>query len=48
MFDSLDDQMKRDLEKESTKSERYMKYAAVAVASVVLFGSLYLGTLLLD
>jgi hypothetical protein len=48
MFDSLDDQMKRDLEKESSRSERMVKYAVVAVASVVLFGSLYLGTLLLD
>ncbi len=43
MFDSLDDQMKRDLEKESTQSERMIRYAAVAVASIVLFGGLLLG-----
>jgi hypothetical protein len=48
MFDSLDDQMKRDAQKETTSAERMMKYAAVAVASVLLFGSLYLGTLWLD
>ena len=48
MFDSLDDQMKRDLEKESTKSERMIRYAVVAVASIVLFGSLYLGVRFLD
>jgi hypothetical protein len=48
MFDSLDEQMKRDLERESTKSERMIRYAAVAVASVVLFGSLYLGVRFLD
>lgn len=48
MFDSLDDQMKADAQKESTNTERYMKYALVAVASVLLFGGLYLGTLYLD
>ena len=40
MFDSLDDTIKRDLEKESTGKERMMRYAAVAVASVLLFGGL--------
>lgn len=48
MFDSLDDQMKRDLQRETSKSERMVRYAVVALASVLLFGSLYLGTLLLD
>ncbi len=43
MFDSLDEQMKRDLEKESTKSERMMRYAVVAVVSILLFGGLMLG-----
>ena len=40
MFDSLDDQMKADLAKESTSTERMIRYAAVAVASVLLFGGL--------
>ena len=48
MFDSLDEQMKRDEQATSTKTERMMKYAAVAVTSVLLFGSLYLGVSLLD
>jgi hypothetical protein len=48
MFDSLDDQMKKDMQRETTSTERMIKFAAVAVASVLLFGSLYLGTLLLD
>lgn len=48
MFDSLDEQMKKDDERESTKSERMIKYAAVAVTSVLLFGSLYLGVQMLD
>ena len=43
MFDSLDEQMKRDLDKESSKSERMVRYAAVAVVSVLLFGGLMLG-----
>lgn len=48
MFDSLDEQMKRDEERETTKTERMIRYAAVAITSVLLFGSLYLGTYLLD
>ena len=40
MFDSLDDQMKADLNRESTGKERLLRYAAVAVASVLLFGGL--------
>lgn len=48
MFDSLDDQMKRDQARESTRTERMIRYAAVAVTSVLLFGGLYLGVRLLD
>ena len=48
MFDSLEDQMKADLDKESTKSERMIRYAAVAVASVLIFGGLFLGVRFLD
>lgn len=48
MFDSLDDQMKRDDARASTTTERMIRYAAVAVTSVLLFGGLYLGVRLLD
>jgi hypothetical protein len=48
MFDSLDEQMARDEKNATTSAERIMKWAVVAVASVVLFGGLYLGTLLLE
>ena len=48
MFDSLDETMARDEKSATTNAERYMKWAVVAVASVVLFGGLYLGTLLLE
>ena len=43
MFDSLDDTMKRDEQSATTSTERLIRYAAVAVASVLLFGGLYLG-----
>jgi hypothetical protein len=48
MFDSLDDQMKRDEEQATTKRERMLRYAAIAVTSVLLFGGLYLGVSLVN
>ena len=48
MFDSLDDQMKADLNKESTSTERMVRYAVIAVTSVILFGGLFFGTYYLD
>ncbi len=48
MFDSLDDQMKLDEQKESSKTERWLRWAAVAIASVVLFGGLYYGVRMLE
>jgi hypothetical protein len=43
MFDSLDEQMARDDAAGSTKKERMIRYAVIAVSSVVLFGGLVLG-----
>ena len=43
MFNSLDDEIKRDDQKTSTPRERYLRYAAVLLASIILFGSLYAG-----
>jgi hypothetical protein len=43
MFDSLDDQMKQDLEKQSSSRQRMLLWLAIAVASIVIFGGLYLG-----
>ena len=48
MFDSLDEQMKKDDERASTKSERMMKWAAVAVTSLLVFGGLYLGVSMVE
>lgn len=48
MFDSLDEQMKHDAEEASTKKERMLKWALVAVVSCVLFGGLYMGVRMLS
>lgn len=43
MFDSLDEQMKHDLEKQSSSTQRLLLWLAIAVASIVIFGGLYIG-----
>ena len=43
MFDSLDDQIAADLKKETTSRERWLRYVAVAIASVLIFGGLVYG-----
>jgi hypothetical protein len=48
MFDSLDEQMKHDDKESSSKKERVLVWITVAVASVVLFGGLYVGVRMLD
>jgi hypothetical protein len=48
MFDSLDDQMKIHTEKESSPAQRLMLWAAIAIASVVVFGGLYYGVRMLE
>jgi hypothetical protein len=47
MFDSLADRIKED-ERSENKSERYLRWALVAVVSVVLFGGLYMGVRFLE
>ena len=46
MFDSLADRIREDEQIPAT--QRYIKWAAVVVISVVLFGGLYLGVRFLD
>jgi len=48
MFDSLDEQMKHDREKESSPKERMMMFGVIAVVSVVLFGGLLFGVMRLS
>jgi hypothetical protein len=43
MFDSLDEQMKHDRDKESSGKERMMVWAVIAIVSVALFAGLLLG-----
>jgi hypothetical protein len=41
MFDSLADRIRED--EQMTASQRYIRWAAVLVISIVLFGGLYFG-----
>jgi len=48
MFDSLADKIREDDRKEINNTERYIRWAAVVVLSLVLFGGLYMGVRLLE
>ena len=48
MFDSLEEQIKRDDQKEISPAERVMHWVAIAVVSVLVFGGLILGIKMLD
>jgi hypothetical protein len=43
MFDSLDDQMRKDENRVSTSKERMMRWALYIIAAGVVFGGLFLG-----
>jgi hypothetical protein len=48
MFDSLDEQMKHDAQRESSRTERVMVWVSVVVVSVLVFGGLYFGVRMLE
>jgi hypothetical protein len=48
MFNSLDDEIERDDQATSTPRERWLRNAAVVLASIVLFGTLYAGIWFLE
>ena len=48
MFDSLADRIREDEQKSVPKMERYIRWGAVAVLSVLVFGGLYMGVRLLQ
>jgi len=48
MFDSLADQMQHDEHEQVSSAERFFRWAAIAVISVVGFAGLYLGIHLLN
>lgn len=43
MFETLEDQIKTDEEKVTTKRERAVLWAVIALVSIVLFAALYVG-----
>jgi len=48
MFDSLDEQIRHDAEETSTRTQRWLKYAAITVTSLLLFAGLYFAVRLLE
>ncbi len=48
MFETLEEQIKIDDQKETTKRERIVRWAVIVLASVVLFGALYFGLHLIE
>ena len=48
MFDSLADRIKADDQQEVNRTERIIRWVAVAVLSVLLFGGLYFGVRMLE
>jgi hypothetical protein len=48
MFDSLDDQMKKDMNKETTPRQRMLMWVVIVLASILIFGGLYFGVRLIS
>ena len=43
MFNSLEDELKRDEQRTSTPTQRWLLYLTVLVSTIILFGGLYAG-----
>jgi hypothetical protein len=48
MFNSLEDELKRDQEAATPRAQRWLRSAMVALVSVILFGALYAGIRFLE
>jgi hypothetical protein len=48
MFDSLDEQMQKDLNRESTSKERLVRWAIVAAVTAALFFAIVYGVRTLE
>jgi hypothetical protein len=48
MFDSLADRIRQDEHNETNSTERIIRWVAVAVISIALFGGLYFGVRMLE
>jgi hypothetical protein len=47
MFESLDDHIKHDTDQEVSRRERVIRWVAIIVVSLVIFGGLYMGVRLI-
>ncbi|MBZ5608265.1 MAG: hypothetical protein LAP38_08410 [Acidobacteriia bacterium] len=48
MFQTLEEQIRIDDQKATTKQERMMRWAFIVLLSIVLFGALYIGIHLVE
>jgi hypothetical protein len=48
MFESLDDQIKRDDQLETTTKERVVRWVAIAVVSVLVFAGVFFSVRMLE
>jgi hypothetical protein len=48
MFDSLADRIKADEHREVNNTERILRWVAIVVVSIVLFGGLYYGVRMME
>lgn len=48
MFDSLGDRIREDDHKEVSRTERVIRWAAILVLSILLFGGLFFGVRMLE
>lgn len=48
MFDSLDDQMKADDRAEGPQWQKYLRWAAAGVLTLLVLGGLFLGVRMLE
>jgi hypothetical protein len=48
MFDSLDEQMKKDMNKETSPRQRMLMWVVIVLASILIFGGLYFGVRLIS
>jgi hypothetical protein len=48
MFSSLEEQIKRDDASSSNSRERWLRYSTIVIVSILAFGGLYAGILLLE
>jgi hypothetical protein len=48
MFDSLSDRIREDEHKEESNKARWIRWAVTGVATILLFGGLYMGVRMLE